>query len=367
MEDHAPSELLDRHGSIIEQEAHRFHLAKLDRSDLHQAGFVGLLTAAARFDPTRGPFPPYARLWVRKEMQRTIAGAEFNAVVPAEHIGRVIALRRLAESAPSIDELAKRIGLSPNVTAALIGSLSVGMPPGEVPHPRGESAEAAAMGRLLSSALTDAVTQLPEECRTVVAQHFGLDGEEPRSLRAIGRRLGISPSTARSRLDRALAQLRHLVDGTTTEGTRQMPTTPTVAAEWPAYGFAIDLPPDWEVFPGDGSNGSIVQIRTGTHALDLALNIWKLPSHGATSDQFAGAVKPRLEAGGYQDFGVTVVDAPDGFEGRRLIGRKADGWTTIQHYFSRGAATYVIGWGTQDPDQDRDVIERTTATFRTIP
>jgi DNA-directed RNA polymerase sigma subunit (sigma70/sigma32) len=41
----------------------------MQRADLHQAGMVGLLVAADRFDPGRGvPFRAFARHWVRKEV-----------------------------------------------------------------------------------------------------------------------------------------------------------------------------------------------------------------------------------------------------------------------------------------------------------
>lgn len=81
--------LFIRHRDLVEREISRYRTWHIDRADLRQAGILGLLIAAARFDPAHGvPFGAYAHTWVRKQIQRAIAQQEFPAVLPPDLTGR---------------------------------------------------------------------------------------------------------------------------------------------------------------------------------------------------------------------------------------------------------------------------------------
>ena len=58
-------------------------------------------------------------------------------------------------------------------------------------------------------AIHQAVSALPERLRQVISEAYGLDGEPPLSLAAIGRQLGLSRERIRQLHDQALALLRH--------------------------------------------------------------------------------------------------------------------------------------------------------------
>jgi hypothetical protein len=105
----------------------RYRTWRLDRADLYQAGLLRLLVAATRFDPGRSvPFAAYAHVWLRKEIQRAIARQEFPAVLPAELIGRTVALRRaLDENVDRLALAAAALGLAPATVAALYRRLDV--------------------------------------------------------------------------------------------------------------------------------------------------------------------------------------------------------------------------------------------------
>ena len=113
--------LVAGHGHLVEREAARYRTWHIDRADLRQAGILGLLIAAARFDSERAvPFAAYARTWVRKEIQRAISQQEFPAVLPPDLTGRTVALRRaLDEHADSLSVAAAALGISPATAAAL--------------------------------------------------------------------------------------------------------------------------------------------------------------------------------------------------------------------------------------------------------
>lgn len=50
--------------------ARKFFLAEEDRQDLLQEGQIALFRAVQRYRPTRGPFAPYARLVIRRHVNR---------------------------------------------------------------------------------------------------------------------------------------------------------------------------------------------------------------------------------------------------------------------------------------------------------
>jgi RNA polymerase sigma factor (sigma-70 family) len=205
------------HGRLVDREVARYRTWHVDRADLRQAGLLGLLIAASRFDPGRGvPFAAYAVTWVRKEIQRAFARQEFPAVLPPGVVGRTVALRRaLAEHADQLHLAAAALGISRATVTALRGQLD---PASEVPED-----ELTAPGYVLSDpeatvVAADFVTGVraalarmaPRQADALVLR-YGLDGGPELSLREVGRRLGVSDHTARALVERAQAELRPLV------------------------------------------------------------------------------------------------------------------------------------------------------------
>lgn len=56
--------------AFIRSCARKFFLAEEDRQDLLQEGCVALFRAIQRYRPARGPFAPYARLVIRRQINR---------------------------------------------------------------------------------------------------------------------------------------------------------------------------------------------------------------------------------------------------------------------------------------------------------
>lgn len=210
--------LIADHSHVVAGEVARYRTWRLDRADLHQAGLLGLLVAAARFDPGRSvPFPAYARVWVRKEIQRVIARQEFPTVVPAELIGRTVALRRtLDENADRLALAAAALGISQATVAALYRQLDgpVTSEEEELPAPGYILADPEGMvvaADFIVAART-ALARLPLRQADALILRYGLDGGPERSYREIGRHLAVSGHTARALVERAQAQLRQLLE-----------------------------------------------------------------------------------------------------------------------------------------------------------
>jgi RNA polymerase sigma factor (sigma-70 family) len=209
--------LVAEHSYLVVSEVARYRTWRLDRTDLHQAGLLGLLVAAARFNPDRAvPFAGYAHSWVRKEIQRAIARQEFPTVVPAELIGRTVALRRaLDENADRLALAAAALGLSPATAQALHRQLDVptAMDEDELPAPGYPLAdpEHTAVAADFATAARAALARIPAQQADALVLRYGLDGTHERSYREVGRQLSVSGHTARALVERAQAQLRRLL------------------------------------------------------------------------------------------------------------------------------------------------------------
>jgi RNA polymerase sigma factor (sigma-70 family) len=212
-------QLVAGHGYIVEREAVCYRTWHIDQADLRQAGILGLLIAAARFDPERAvPFAAYARTWVRKEIQRAIAQQEFPAVLPPDLIGRTAGLRRvLTENAGSLNLAAAALGISPATVAALHRQLhttaTATEDDEELPAPGYTltNPEHAAVAQSFAAAARAALARMDPRQADALILRYGLDDQPERSFRQIGRHLGVSDHTARNLVERAQAELRRLV------------------------------------------------------------------------------------------------------------------------------------------------------------
>ncbi|WP_225850182.1 sigma-70 family RNA polymerase sigma factor [Streptomyces sp. HPF1205] len=213
-----PERLVAAHGRLVEREVARYRTWHIDRADLRQAGILGLLIAASRFDPDRAvPFGAYAHTWIRKEIQRAVARQEFPAVVPTDLVGRTVAVRRaLDENADSLSLAAAALGISPTTVAALHRQLHTAPADDaeELPAPGYTltDPEHAAVARDFTSTVRIALTRIdPREAEALILR-YGLDDRPEKSFRQIGRHLGVSDHTARKLVESAQAELRRLVD-----------------------------------------------------------------------------------------------------------------------------------------------------------
>lgn len=216
--------LIATHRHLVDQEAARYRTWRLDRADLRQAGAVGLLIAASRFDPQRAvPFGAYARTWVRKEIQRAIAQQEFPMVLPTDLVGRTVALRRaLDENADKLTLAAAALGVSSGTAAALHRQLSImstdvdedlSAPGFAMPlADSGSTPETAAVAADFADVVRLALTRMDDRRADALILRYGLDGGPEQSFRAIGRHLGVSGHTARAFIDKAQAELRQLAE-----------------------------------------------------------------------------------------------------------------------------------------------------------
>lgn len=208
--------------------AQRYRHRGLPLLDLIQEGNLGLMRALEKFEPQRGlKLSTYAHWWIRQAICRAISVQHRTIRVPEYVVARQATLRaaaatleRLHGRSPSRQELSTALGWTLEEVAALSRA---GQPILRLQAPRTED------GTTLLEVVPDGQTLQPEQHLAVAQLHhqmtaclarlpareafilrlrYGLEGEEPQTLQAIGARLGRTRERVRQLEGRALATLR---------------------------------------------------------------------------------------------------------------------------------------------------------------
>jgi len=216
---------------LVVRVARRYLHRGLSLLDLIEEGNLGLLHAVRKFQPGRGTrFSTYAVWWIRQAVTRALANQARTIRLPV-HVEQLLgqyarkkqSLTQELGRAPTTEEIAKAMGqpldevehlervsqrpvsldspVGPDGSSTLQDIVKDGDPP-----PGG----LATMLRARED-LAGLLEDLPDQERTVVRLRFGLLGEPPLTLEAIGKRLGVTRERVRQVEGAALQRLRRLL------------------------------------------------------------------------------------------------------------------------------------------------------------
>lgn len=202
----------------------------LSLSDLINEGNVGLITAASRYDETKGfKFISYAVWWIRQAILQAIAENSRLVRLPLNKVSlknKLIreynVLEQKYERPPSVAELAQHLQVKRNVVE---GILSNSLKPASIDEPILENEEGTLMDVLINynaakvdsklahteSLNTDVIRSLnalPSRQRSIIKLYFGIGVEDPLSLEDIAQRHDLSRERVRQIKDKALESLR---------------------------------------------------------------------------------------------------------------------------------------------------------------
>ena len=196
--------------------------------DLINEGNVGLITAAKKFDETRGfKFISYAVWWIRQSILQALAENSRLVYLPLNQVNNLTKIHRFLsdfaqknERTPSNEEIAEALDIDVEKVKTIMQSsgrpTSMDAPLADdegsclldlLQSRDGSNTERDLITGSLITEVSSAVKKLRERERKVVEMFFGLNGPEM-NLEDIGRELHLSRERVRQLKEKALKLLR---------------------------------------------------------------------------------------------------------------------------------------------------------------
>jgi len=225
----AREDLVRANARLVISIAKRYQNLGLPLLDLIQEGNIGLLRAIDRFEPARGlRLSTYATWWVRQAISRAVANQARTVRLPAylqDHLRKVQrAVQDLEQTLgrePDDEELAGILTVAPQHVRML---RAAAWPVCSLDDPLGEEDDESSIAQLedmtvvpldelvarhlLRESVERALDELPARHAIILRMRYGIDGDQPRTLEYIARKLDLSRERVRQIEREAFSRLR---------------------------------------------------------------------------------------------------------------------------------------------------------------
>lgn len=206
---------------------------KMDFEDLEQAGMLGMIKAAEKFDLSIGTeFSTYATWWIKQSITREIQDNGYTIRIPVHRMEQIQKVMRLDSKYAAEADRQKRVRLISDETRMpvalvedcmrlfyqFVRTTSLDLPIGEDEDtPLGElvqqedevSVEDMVTSKMLREQLEGALETLTLREQRVIRLRFGLDDGRARTLEEVGKEFNVTRERIRQIEAKALRKLRH--------------------------------------------------------------------------------------------------------------------------------------------------------------
>lgn len=191
----------------------------LDSASLESAALLGMVTAAGKFDPSRGfKFYSYAVHWIKQAIRMEL---DCNRLVkvPANTSTTIYRLRQKHGTV-----LAGLREEAQDMTGPTLKAVAIALQAPVFMHSPVEGTTGDVFTRQFANdsldqmeqevvrgdiavSITATLKRLPERSRVIIIRYFGLDGDAPETLEQIGERLGVTRERVRQLKEAAIRKL----------------------------------------------------------------------------------------------------------------------------------------------------------------